>query len=230
MKKYYMVLDTETAGTVQYPIAYNIGWMVCDKKGNELETRSFLIKELWIDRKHLVEECFYKNKLPEYKKQLKKGEISILPLKDIMSLMDKDIEKYHCKIGAYNMAFDKRAMTNVLNICNLPNRHFKNEKNLFCIMNLAEQVLMNRPTYFQFCEKYGLFTEKGNLKTSAESCYKYIAYNPYFIESHMAFEDVRIEKDIFIHILRQKKKMNWTKFGSVWAKVKKAYKEYKRKD
>lgn len=229
-RKYYMIMDTETAGTTQYPIAYNIGWIVTDKKGNEYETRSFLIKELWVDRKQLVEECFYKSKLPEYKRQLKKGEISILPLKDIMSLIDRDMEKYGCQIGAYNMSFDKRAMTNVLDICHLRNKYFEDEKKLFCIMNLAEQTLMKRATYFHFCEKYNLFTDKGNLLTGAESCYKYVTYNPYFVEKHMALEDVRIEKDIFIHVLRQKKKMGWKKFGPVWGKVKKAYKEYKRKE
>ena len=33
-KKYYLVLDVETANTLEQPLVYDIGYSVVDKKGN----------------------------------------------------------------------------------------------------------------------------------------------------------------------------------------------------
>lgn len=225
-KKYYIVMDTETTGNVNHPIAYNWGWIVTDKKGKIYEKRSFLIKELWIDNFDMVKECFYKNKLPMYFMEVANGETEIKPLRKILEIFTKDYKKYNKPmIGAYNMAFDDRAIENTFNFCDISFKGMKKDK-IFCIMNLAEQTLMSRPTYFLFGKKHNLFTDKGNLKTSAEACYRYLANDNDFIEVHMALQDCEIEAVILTACLKQKKKMDWKKFGPVWQKVNKKYKKY----
>ena len=39
MKKYFIVLDSETCNTIEQPIPYDIGWVVCDRDGNIYERR-----------------------------------------------------------------------------------------------------------------------------------------------------------------------------------------------
>lgn len=225
-KKYFIVMDTETTGSTAFPIAYNWGWIVCDKKGRIYKKRSFLIRELWIDNFNMVKQCFYKDKLPLYFMEVANGETKIEPLEKILEIFTKDFQKYNKPmIGAYNMAFDDRAIKNTFNFCDIPFKGLKKDK-IFCIMNLAEQVLMNRPTYFLFGKKNSLFTEKGNLKTSAEACYKYLKNNNDFVEKHMALQDCEIETVILTACFKQKKKMDWEKFGPVWHKINKKYKEY----
>ena len=39
-KEYFMVLDTETANSVEQPLPYDIGYAICDRQGNVEIARS----------------------------------------------------------------------------------------------------------------------------------------------------------------------------------------------
>ena len=69
-KKYLMVLDVETTnnaigvkGAPNDGLVYDIGFVVCDKKGNIYAKRSFAIKEIF-DWKELMSTAYYNKKLP----------------------------------------------------------------------------------------------------------------------------------------------------------------------
>jgi hypothetical protein len=73
----------------------------------------------------------------------------------------------------------------------------------------------------------------GNVSTTAENVYRYEAQDPTFTERHVAFEDVKIEKQILLKILNRKKKMhivtNPADFvGSPWKLVQERCSKYIR--
>ena len=43
-KKYYLVLDVETANSTDDALVYDLGYVVCDKKGNIYEADSFIVQ------------------------------------------------------------------------------------------------------------------------------------------------------------------------------------------
>ena len=46
-KKYYLVLDVESANTLEQPLVYDIGYQVVDKKGRVYEEKSHAITDLF---------------------------------------------------------------------------------------------------------------------------------------------------------------------------------------
>ena len=73
-KKYYLVLDVETTGGLGNPLIYDLGFAICDKKGNIYEKRSFIIKEIF-DNKRLMDTAYYKEKSVIFgsKRRINKG-------------------------------------------------------------------------------------------------------------------------------------------------------------
>ena len=58
----------------------------------------------------------------------------------------------------------------------------------------------------KFCVENGYLTKKRSLQTSAEVVYRFLTSNTDFIEEHTAFEDSKIEMQIFLECLKMHKK------------------------
>jgi hypothetical protein len=147
---------------------------------------------------------------------------------EIRKIMKDDIKNFHVrKICAYNMAFDKRALNNLVRYVSKSFLRwwFPFGVEFVCIWHCACQVLLNRKTYIEFAEKNGLISDCGNIKTSAECAYKYITDNIDFEESHTGLEDVKIEIEILRECFRQKKRMDKSINTSCWRMVQNKRKE-----
>lgn len=227
-KNFYLVLDTETANSVEQPLPYDIGFAVIDKQGNFYEKHSFVIADVYCGHKELMQTAYYSEKIPMYEKDLKEGKRKLVSLFTAKKTLEQVIKKYNIKeFYAYNALFDKKALNNDL-------RYITKSKyrwflpygvEVKCIMAIACQLLMLRPSYVKFCLKNNLLTEKGNISTSAETCYKYITKNCDFVESHTGLEDVEIEAEILTYCFRQHKKFDGAPITNVWQKVRKYYKD-----
>ena len=102
-----MVLDTETANSVEQPIPYDIGWAVCDRDGKIYEERSFVVAEIFCDMKDLMQSAYYAEKIPTYWEDIKAGTRLIKPMWAIRKLLLEDMKLYNTnRVGAYNMSFD----------------------------------------------------------------------------------------------------------------------------
>ena len=66
-RRYIMVLDVETAGGLENPLVYDIGYVITDKKGNIYASRSFIIKEIF-DNKRLMTSAYYAERFPGMKR------------------------------------------------------------------------------------------------------------------------------------------------------------------
>jgi hypothetical protein len=226
--KKFLILDTETCNTIEQPLPYDIGWAICDKNGNILIERSFLVAEVFLDMKDVMQSAYYAEKIPNYWEDVKKNLRTIAPMWKIRKIMLKDMKEYNVKtVGAYNMGFDKRALNNLMRYISKSwcRWWFPFGTEFICIWSMACDVLLNRTTYIKFALNNGLISDANNIFTSAECAYKYITKNIDFKESHTGLEDVKIEIEIMTKCFKQHKKMTTNINSSCWRKVQKKRKE-----
>ena len=82
MTRNVIVLDTETANSLEEPIAYDIGFAVIDtESGDILEEHSFAIAEIFLD-KELMDSAYYKEKIRQYWIEIKKGTRKLVKRKE----------------------------------------------------------------------------------------------------------------------------------------------------
>lgn len=227
-KKFFLVLDTETCNTIEQPLPYDIGWAVCDRYGRIYARRSFVVSETFCDMADVMKSAYYVEKIPQYWDDIKVGRRKVAGMWDIRRKMREDIKFYKIRdIGAYNMAFDKRALNNLMRYVSKSwcRWWFPYGVEFFCIWNMACDVILNRKTYVDFANKNDLISEVGNISTSAENAYRYIKNAADFKESHTGLEDVEIEVQIMAECYRQKKKMDKKINPSCWRKVQRKAKE-----
>lgn len=223
-KKVYLVLDTETANSVNYPLPYDVGYKLVESDGTYILHRSFCVYEIFVQQKEMMQSAYYAEKIPSYQKELKEGLRKLARLYTVRKTILEDMEKYNItEVYAYNMNFDKRALNNDLSFTT-ENRYryfFPYGTEFKCIWNMACQVLLARPSYINFALKNNFVSEKGNILTNAECCYRYLTKNVDFNEVHKGIDDVNIEVEILLACLRQHKKMNRKPYQACWRLVQK---------
>lgn len=231
-KNYYLVLDVETAGSIEKPLIYDIGFAIADKKGNIYEERSFIISEIF-DNVPLMETSHYATKYHQYKIDIAEGKRIKVPFLEMRKQMFELMRKYKVKtIAAYNLNFDIRALKVTTQILYGKDKKFLTSEfkdiQLLCIWSFACQVLYTQSTFWRIAEREGWETPAGNLKTSAEVGFRYIEGQYDFIESHTGIEDVRIECQILAKCFAQHKKYSKEILPNPWRVPNQARKE-KRK-
>ena len=118
-RKYYMVLDCETATlpcahaydgsarqavAIAKPLIYDLGWQVIDRQGRVYSRKHFLISEIF-SVPSVFNTAYYASKRPLYIEMLNKGEITLTDWATATAEMLADME--HCTaVGAYNSMFD----------------------------------------------------------------------------------------------------------------------------
>lgn len=118
----YLVLDCETATlpfaneiagddadkkkkiAIARPLIYDIGWTICNRKGNIIDSKQFLIAETF-SVPAVFNTAYYAEKRPVYLEMLSKNEISIKPWREVMEIFVKDAALVK-SIGAFNAMFD----------------------------------------------------------------------------------------------------------------------------
>lgn len=218
-KKYYVVLDTETANSVEQPLPYDIGYVITDRQGNIYEKQSFVIYEIYCEQRELMKTAYYAEKIPNYEKDIKEGKRKIVGIWTARKQLLADMKKYNTKtVCAYNMNFDKRALNNDIRYITKSwmRWFFPYGTEFQCIWHCACQVLMNRKSFIRFAEENGFVSEKDNIQTSAEVCYRYITNDVNFIESHTGLEDCIIETAIMAYCFRQHKKFETKPYSACW--------------
>ncbi len=218
-KEMYLVIDTETCNTIEQPLPYDIGYAITDRHGNIQLERSFVVAEMFLDHKDLMQSCYFAEKVPQYWDDIKQGTRTVKSIFNIRKQIHADMKKYNVKqVGAYNMGFDKRALNNVIRYASKSyiRWFFPFGTTYFCIWNMACQVVMNTTSYIKFATQNGLESPKGNLFTNAECCYKYITKQIDFKEEHTGLEDVRIEIAIMAKCFASHKAMSKDINSSCW--------------
>jgi hypothetical protein len=223
-----LVIDTETANSVEQPLPYDVGYAIVDTETGEILTeKSFVVAEIFFDTE-LMKNAYFSEKIPQYWDDIKAGNRIIKSICNIRKILRSDMEKYNVtKVGAYNMGFDNRATKNDVRYISgsLVKWFFPYETNFFCIWNMACTSILNTESYINFALENGFVSEKNNIQTSAEIAYRYLTSNTDFVESHTGLEDVKIEIEIMLAVLRSGMKYNDKIYSACWQIVQRKRKE-----
>ena len=211
-KKYYLVFDTETANGLDDPIVYDLGFAIVDRKGNVYEKHSLIIREVFYGMKDLMKSAYYAKKLPMYYAQIANGERKVVSLYEARTLFYEVCKKYNIDVViAHNARFDYKSTSKT-------QRYITKSKYRFFLpygveiwdtMKMAHDTICKTKGYISWCKENGFMTKhkKPRPQEKAEIIYRYLIGDETFVESHTGLEDVLIEKEIFVHCMKQHKPM-----------------------
>ena len=108
---YYLALDTETTNGLEQPLVYDIGGAIVDKQGRVYETFSFVIRDIYIHERELMQTAYYVDKLPEYAADIREGKREMVNFMFAQRFILNLMEKYNVHdVAAYNAHFDRNAL------------------------------------------------------------------------------------------------------------------------
>lgn len=233
-KQKYLVIDVETANSLEQPLVYDIGFAVTDNTGKIYYKRSYVVPEIFFDMEQhfndneLMNSAYYADKLPKYYEGLQTGKWEVKPLKGIFFEIRGIMKEYRIKkVAAYNAHFDVNALNTTLRyVTESAFKYFfpyKTEVN--CIWHMACQTLFTQKRFLKTALVNGWQSESGNVQTSAEIAHRYLTGNYEFEEAHTGLEDVIIEAQIMAKCFAQKKKMSKKINRLCWRIPQKEYKK-----
>ncbi len=192
-KTIYCTLDTETVGGFQKPHIWNLGGIIHDKRGNELTQFNFIIRHEAVKLRNPKEWGYGKYDHITIDPCTKFFDTEGQAIIAFLALLDK----YNVTVLlAYNAQFD---------LARTPLRFVTQSYQFIDTWLLALQTICLQKSYIEWVEKHHLFTPKGYYKTDAETVYGYCLQEVNYQEKHLALEDSKIEKEIFIRCMRQHK-------------------------
>lgn len=207
--------DTETAGSIEKPLVYDMGAMVIDRNGNQIvnETINHINCGVFYYKKDLMETAYYAEKLPAYRDEIWDGEREVF---DIMETRERVHKLFKDEgitvVCAHNARFDINALNNtVRDATNGKVRYFfPYGVEVWDTLKMAQQILKEMPTYRKFCEDNGFMTNHAvpRPRYTAEVIYRFITKDTEFEEAHTGLRDVEIEAQILAYFIRQHKKMD----------------------
>ena len=208
-KHLYILIDTETAGTIDRPTCYNIAWKVIDRMGNVYAEGNYINRDVFFGMADLMASAYYANKIPEYLEQIERGEIKVASWGEIVRAFRSTCELFNVKaVIAHNARFDYRSCSNTQRLLSDFPYFFPKDVEIWDTLRMARDVLNQMPTYCKWCEENGFCKKNGEPRHTAEVIYRYITRDTDFVEEHKAMEDVNIECEIFWYLTRQHKKMH----------------------
>lgn len=216
-KTLFVVLDIET--TKNKRLAFDVAWTITDRQGNDYGSGSYLINEVL-----RLDKPYYMEKWPQYVLDLEAGKIVTASISEVIESLNQQIsnlkEKGHRVIlCAYNARFDMTWLpyTYIQVTGDQSTDKFDQWNDLLDIWAFwGESVPLTYDAPFSASGRY--------LSTSAENAYRYEYQQPDFVEMHIGWHDVAIEKDILLRTLKRKKKMPIVQCkeqfaGNVWKKI-----------
>jgi hypothetical protein len=195
----FIVTDIET--TLKKRIAFDVAWQAVDRAGRVYGSGSYVIRDAF-----KMDVPYFKEKLGHYFDDAYSHLIkpaSILEVRhEYNSLIDTLKDKGHEVIlCAYNAAFDFKYLPHTLQV--LEDDAGASWLNAPCrLLDIWHYWANSVPLHYT-AER----TPAGNFRTTAEAAFRFETGQPDFVERHIAWHDVEIEKQILAAAIRRKKKM-----------------------
>lgn len=223
-----LIIDTETANSVEQPLPYDVGYAIVNTETGEIYTeKSFVVAEIFFDDE-LMKGAYFADKIPQYWEDIKAKKRIVKSICSIRREIKKDMQTYSVsKVGAYNMGFDNRATKNDVRFISgsMVRWFFPFGTEFFCIWNMACTSILNTADYVRFALDNGFVSEHNNIQTSAENAYKFLKNDIDFSESHTGLEDVKIEIEIMLAVLRSNMEYSDRIYSACWQTVQRKRKE-----
>lgn len=203
--RFILLLDVETTNDTDCAIVYDIGFIIMDIYGNIYETGSFVIRDVFCYERELMESAYYADKIPEYISDLHAGKRKMVDFMTAWNYIKRLMKKYDCHtVAAYNCNFDRNALNNTLRYLSKSKYRwfFPYGTEFVCIWNMACNSICETGEYRTFAELNRFYSNhEKNYKATAETVYAFISDKPNFNEEHKGYDDVLIERKIFIKCL-----------------------------
>lgn len=209
-KKYYLVLDVETANSTDDALVYDLGYVVCDKKGNIYEADSFIVSDIFYKEAELMQSAYYAKKIPMYLEGIKSRAFNVVTFYEARAKLLDAMRRYKVEaVCAYNANFDYTALNTTQRWLTKSKYRFflPYGTKVYCIWHMACQLICTQKAYIKFCLENGFVSPSGNIKTNAETVYAYMTDNNAYEENHTGLEDVLIETKILAKCFTQHKKV-----------------------
>ena len=209
-RNYYIVFDTETCNSIDEPLMYDLGFAVIDKLGRVYEHYSFVIADVYIGLKDVMQSAYFSEKLPKYEVALANGERKLVSLYTARKIFHSVCKEWNIKACiAHNARFDNRSTNTTMRyITKSRFRYFlPYGMPLWDTMQMAQDTFCKETMYREWCKANGYVCKNGTPKKTAEVLYRYISGDYDFVEEHQGLADVLIEKEIFVACLRKHKPM-----------------------
>lgn len=181
-----MVVDVES---LPYGKPYNIGYIIADKGGNihKQDNVAILANISKVSAPAL-------RILADTDKPRKDRQFHILTNEGFKRQFFKDLKDYNIDTIYTFTNFDKARLSTLFDI----------SVKFIDIRPMILNVLPDR--YIKFCFKNNFLTDKGNIRTNAETIYRYLTKNPSFKEEHIGLPDALIEFEMLMKVFKWKKK------------------------
>ena len=216
---YGIVLDTETANTIQDEngldmtnvLFYDLGFQLVDSHGRTYGKKfSFVNSDIFTHEAELMQSAYYAKKIPQYREDLASGKRILANTYEIRKALVDLINEYNCKfVCAHNARVDCNSLNNTQRWTTKSRFRYFLPYGLewWDTLKMARSVMGKMPTYQRFCAENGYTTKTGKPRFTAEICYRFITEDNTFVESHTGLEDVEIETEILRYCHRQHKAM-----------------------
>ena len=182
----FIVLDVES---LLYGKPYNIGYIIADKGGNIYKQDNVAI----LANISKVSAPAFRI-LSDTDKPRKDRQFHILTNEGFKRQFFKDLKNYNIDTIYTFTNFDKARLNTLFDI----------SVKFIDIRPMILNVLPDR--YIKFCFKNNFITSKGNIRTNAETIYRYLTKNPDFKEEHIGLPDAQIEFEMLMKVIKWKKK------------------------
>lgn len=219
-RNYVVVLDTETCNGIliddkldlSQSLTYDIGWTVCDTKGNIYLSRSYVVREIFIKMFDVMRSAYYSNKIPQYIEEIGTDERIIADFYEIRKQLIEDMVTFNTNIiSAHNCKFDLNALNNTQRyITKSKYRYFfPYGAELWDTLKMASDTFGKQKKYIKWCEENDFMTKHKTprARLTAEILYRYITNDLSFEEKHTGKEDTLIESVILAECLKKSKYM-----------------------
>ena len=217
MKNRLLVLDTETCNIQKLDkvmpgnnLTYDIGFSVIEPAtGSVISEKSYVVREIFFGESERMKSSYYAEKLPRYYADIAKGEREIASFCDVLMDIITTARRENCvAIVAHNARFDIDALNTTFEWLSGKRCKVLDSFEIWDSMKMAK-TFTDRPAYRKFCEENGFMTKHTTPRPrmTAEIIYRFITGNLDFIESHTAFEDTEIEREIVFKAYRTHYKM-----------------------
>jgi len=200
--RFILVLDVETANSLDNALVYDIGWRIIDIYGKCYAQGSFVIRDIFVFERALVKEAFYGSKIPEYITDIKNGSREMVDFMTARRKILNIMKQFNCHtVAAYNANFDRNALNTTIRFLTKSKYRyfFPYGTDFICIWNMACNSICQSGEYRTFAETNRHYSNHGkNYRATAETVYAFLTDNANFTEEHKGLDDVKIECEIFV--------------------------------
>jgi hypothetical protein len=198
----YSINDVETTLSVnghEFGIVFDHAWEHIDEEGNSYGYGSYVFTDVMSQHK-----AYFNESIEKYIDYVESGHIGTCLFNEGRNLYNSQVrelqrEGHEVLFCSYNGKFDTDALKRTANYFNIE-RFLDIRMQMFCIWEFWS---MNCPLDYQA----KLTTSGKYYSTNAEDVYKFEFGNKGFIEEHIAFSDIRIEKEILLKTLKRSKEL-----------------------